>query len=570
MIYKGERIHLKGVREAFIFTVINSVLLIMPKVAPSLLSQIMADNILTGLNPEWFTPALWFFGFLVVFEFINRVCEAIYAWKLKLKVSLNASSELFWHILRLPMSYFQNHFAGDLTSRVALGTSISNLLIVKLGTMVYNVILSVVYLILMIKYNLVLSVFALIHIALNIFILSRTKKTKKQESKQLHKELGNIQGITNSYMSSIDSIKAASAEVSYRQRWSAYFAKTQNASVEFSKGETYAHALPLFLESIATAMVLGIGAYYIIQGELTVGMLMAFQGFMSACLKPMNKLINSMLIWINVKTQIERMDEVMVEDCDVSPDLECSDKVEQGKLKGNVELRDVTFGYDRSLPPLIENFNMTLEPGKSVAFVGSSGCGKSTLAKLVSGLYKPWSGEVLFDGKRQDDIDRNVFVNSVAIIDQNIVMFNDSISANVKLWDESIEDFAMIFACHDAQIHNDIALRPDGYDSMIENNGSNFSGGQIQRLEIASALAKEPVIMIMDEGTSALDPITEMKVMQAIKDMGIALIVIAHRLSTIRDCDEIIVMDRGKVQERGTHDILINNGGLYSQLMKHN
>lgn len=240
----------------------------------------------------------------------------------------------------------------------------------------------------------------------------------------------------------------------------------------------------------------------------------------------------------------------------------------EGKLSGRIEMRHVTFGYVPDAPPLISDFSLTLDAGKTVAFVGLSGCGKSTLSKLVSGLYEPWSGQILFDGVDSHDVNRNVFNNSVAMVDQNIVLFDGTVADNVKLWDESIEDFAMIFACHDAQIHEEIASRSNAYDSTVENGGMNFSGGQRQRLEIASALAKEPTILIMDEGTSALDAVTEERVMRAIKNMGITLIMVAHRLSTIRDCDEIVVLDKGQVVERGNHEELMKHeGGLYGQLV---
>ena len=241
-----------------------------------------------------------------------------------------------------------------------------------------------------------------------------------------------------------------------------------------------------------------------------------------------------------------------------------------GKLGGKVEVRNVVFGYNPLSTPLLDGLSFTLEPGKSVALVGSSGCGKSTIAKLVSGLYEPWSGEILFDGMPRKEIQRAVFTNSVAMVDQDITLFEDSIANNVKIWDRSIEDFAMIMACRDAQIYTDIVTRPDGFNERLTEGGSNLSGGQRQRLEIASALAREPVVLILDEATSALDAATEERVMRSIRQAGISLIIIAHRLSTIRDCDEIIVLDKGHVMERGTHEALMREEGMYYQLMKNN
>ena len=319
---------------------------------------------------------------------------------------------------------------------------------------------------------------------------------------------------------------------------------------------------------VADNLILALGVYYIMEGYLTIGMLMAFQGFVGSYMQPVNELIGSLKQILNMRTQMERMEDVYRTEPDVVSTLEDDRDMGMGKLMGKVELKHVTFGYTPMRPPLIEDFSLSIEPGKSVAFVGASGCGKSTLAKLISGLYDPWEGEILYDGKPRKDINRSVFVNSVAVIDQDVVLFDGTVADNVKMWDESIEDFSMILACHDVQMHEEIASRPKAYDTVVSENGKNFSGGQRQRLEIAAALAKEPTVLIMDEATSALDADTEQKVMQSLRNLGVSLFVIAHRLSTIRDCDEIIVLDEGHVVERGTHQQLMEQKGVYHELME--
>ena len=305
---------------------------------------------------------------------------------------------------------------------------------------------------------------------------------------------------------------------------------------------------------------------YVIVGKFTIGMVMAFQGFLSSFMAPASSLISAGQSIQEMTTQMERIEDVMSYPTDSI--FEPKEKTEEyQKLTGEIELKNITFGYSRLGDPLIRNFNMTVHPGQKIAFVGRSGCGKSTLAKLLSGLYTPWSGEILFDGIPISEIDRNVFTGSVAVINQDITLFADTIAANIKMWDDSIEDFEMILAARDAGIHDDIVQRDNGYRHKMLEGGRDFSGGQRQRIEIAHGLTQDPTICILDEATSALDAKTEYEVVKSISDRGITCVIIAHRLSTIRDCDEIIVMDKGLVIERGTHEELYAKGGAYTKLV---
>ena len=296
-------------------------------------------------------------------------------------------------------------------------------------------------------------------------------------------------------------------------------------------------------------------------------MLFAFQGFLSSFLLPAQSLLHSGQILQEMRVDMERVEDVLEYPTDVHFDDKSIGSLSYEKLKGNIELRNVTFGYSKLASPLIEDFNMILEPGKKVAFVGSSGCGKSTLSKLITGLYKPWSGEILFDGQPIETIDRHILTSSLAVVDQDITLFEDTISSNIKMWDNSIENFEMILAARDANIHSDILERENGFEYKMMEGGKDFSGGQRQRLEIARVLAQDPTIMIMDEATSALDAKTEFEVVESIQKRGITCIVIAHRLSTIRDCDEIVVLDHGRVVERGKHQDLYAANGLYTSLV---
>ncbi len=364
----------------------------------------------------------------------------------------------------------------------------------------------------------------------------------------------------------IETIKASGAEASYFQRWAGYFAKYSNALVDFNRANQFYSLIPPLLQQGSNIVILMLGVYLILDGAFTIGMLLAFQGFTASFLGPVDQLVGVSQTFIEMRSQMERVEDVF----NYEPDVEDADPLFERppeKLKGEVELRNITFGYNKTAPPLIEDFSLTIKPGGSVAFVGASGSGKSTLGKLIAGLYKPWSGQILFDRVPREQIPRRILTASIAVVDQEIALFEDTIFDNLTMWDKSIDEATVIQACKDAQIHEDIMGRAGGYAHIIREGGKNFSGGQRQRLEIARALAQQPTILILDEATSALDTKTEQLIMEAVTAKGISLIIIAHRLSTIRDCDEIIVLDKGRVVERGTHGELVELGGKYSALV---
>jgi len=558
--------HFIGFKDLVIIMIVVSLLGIVCKVSNPVITQILLDNVLSGVNPEWGAPLVTFAGVICLFELIIRIPDSM-TWRQRLTMNISSKSEYFWHALRLPVSFYSNRYSADIAGRINYSNDISK----SLNSLFYlggDIVILVIYLYFMIKYSAVLSIFAILHIVVNLAIAKSVHKKQVEATKRMQKEIGILKGFAAAGAENIDAIKGASGEKEFFNKWTRKFAVMQNAAVDCTSRSIRMEMVPLLLEAVSNVLVLGIGVWYIIRGYLTVGMLMTFQSFMSACMRPVSNIITLEQHLANIKVKAERMDEVYTAECDVPDALDPIEDISEGKLRGEIELKNVTFGYDRNLPPIISNFNLHILPGQSVAFVGGSGSGKSTIAKLISGLYKPWSGEVLFDGKPVEKLNREVFANSVSVVDQNIVLFDGSISENVKMWDNSVEDFAMILACHDAQIHNDIVIRKGAYSAPIESGGKNFSGGQRQRLELATAFAKEPSVMIMDEGTSALDAVTEDAVMKSIRNMGCSQIIIAHRLSTIRDCDEIVVLKEGVVEERGNHDKLMANKGYYSRLVE--
>jgi ABC-type bacteriocin/lantibiotic exporter with double-glycine peptidase domain len=401
-----------------------------------------------------------------------------------------------------------------------------------------------------------------------MFVARIISKKRINLSRVQMRDSGKLASCTTSGIEMIETIKASGAEEGYFQKWAGYQASVNTQEVACAKLNQYIGSIPSIVSIFTNTLVLMLGVYLTMEGKFTVGMIMAFQGFLGSFTAPASTFISAGQTLQELRTDMERIEDVMEYPADENSALrQQTGDVSYRKLKGNVEMKNVTFGYSRLAEPLISGFDLRLEPGSRVAFVGSSGCGKSTLSKLISGLYTPWEGEILFDGKPIKEIDRSVFTGSLAVVDQDIIMFEDTIASNIRMWDETIEDFEVIAAARDAQIHSDIIQRENGYEHKMIEGGNDFSGGQRQRMEIARVLAQDPTIVILDEATSALDAQTEYEVVNAIKDRGITCIVIAHRLSTIRDCDEIIVLDHGNVVERGTHEELYSKNGAYTKLI---
>lgn len=557
---------LKGAGEDMAFTALMSFLVAIAGIFTPVFSRVFMDNILTGLNPGWVAP---FFLFLIVFALLQVVLaglQAVYSVKIQGKLAIKDHARYMWHVLRLPMEFFAQRRTGDLVARKTANASIASTFVNIVVQNALNILLMFFYLIVMFRYSLVFSLIGmtglLIQLGINQYISSRRSHILGVHQRDKAKLIS----ATASGIEMIETIKASGAENGFFSKWSGYQASVNSQSIKEKKINQLYKLLSQSISTIVNMTILACGLYLILRGEFSIGMLFAFQTMLSSFMTPALQLADAGTTIQEMRTDMERMEDVMEYPIDVF----CEEKEEEisyTKLIGKVELRNVTFGYSALAAPLIENFSMTLEAGQKVAFVGDSGCGKSTLAKLISGLYKPWSGEILFDGKPIEEINHNVLTGSLAVVDQDITLFEDSIANNIKMWDRSIEDYEMIIASRDARLHEDIMQRDGGYQYAMLEGGKDFSGGQRQRMEIARVLAQDPTIIVMDEATSALDAQTEYEVVKAIQDRGITCIVIAHRLSTIRDCDEIIVMERGKVAERGTHEELIKLHGKYEELI---
>lgn len=562
------RHRLKGAGPAIAFMVLCTIIGSLLGIIQPAFSRIFYDRLLTGQNPEWFMP---FMAALIVFSclqvFIAGV-QMLYSNRINARFAVVGSTSFLWKVLHLPMDFFSQRLAGDIQARQSSNAGVANALVNTFAPLSLQIIMMVFYFVVMVRYSWQLTLLGLVSIAVNMAMARVISQKRINLSRVQMRDGGKLSSATVSGIEMIETIKASGAENGFFGRWAGYQASVNTQQMRSARMEQILGLIPSVISVVCSSAITIAGAWLTMNGQFTVGMIAQFQGFLSSFSGPIGSLISAGQSLMEMRTEMERIEDVMQYPDDpafhTAPD-EAEGSFE--KLSGMVELKNVTFGYSRLAQPLIRDFNLTLKPGSRVALVGASGCGKSTVAKLISGLYQPWSGEILFDGQPMGSISREKLTGSLAVVDQDIVIFEDTIANNIRMWDTSIEDFEVTLAAWDAQIYHDIMRRDGGFQNKLTEGGKDLSGGQRQRLEIARVLAQDPTIIIMDEATSALDAKTEYEVVSAIRNRGITCIVVAHRLSTIRDCDEILVMDGGLVVERGTHEELMARGGRYTELV---
>lgn len=560
----------KNSKKSITYIILASLFLVIPGLVIPSFTKIFIDKYLVNGMSEFIMPLLLIMGSILIINSILVYLQQYYLLRLETKLALATSSNFLWHVFHLPIAFFTQRYSGEIGNRVSLNDKVAKLLSGDLANAALNAIVIVFYALLMFSYDVILTVIGIAMATLNIIALQYVSRARKDGNRRLINESGKLLGTTTSGISMIETLKASGRENDFFTTWSGYLAKVMNAQQELGWLTTRLNIIPPLLMSLTTTIVLGTGAMRVMDGQMTLGMLVAFLYLMNNFMGPVNELVNVGRLLQETEGDMGRIDDVL--NYEVSAEFNKKEKEnildeQSNKLVGYFNMENVTFGYNTTMAPLIENFSLSLKPGSRVALVGGSGSGKSTIAKLASGLYDPWEGEIQFDGKLRKDIPRHIITESVAVIDQEVLMFKGSIQENIAFWDSKIPEKHVIKSARDAAIHDVIAARADAYDSEVLERGLNFSGGQRQRLEIARALALNPTILIMDEATSALDSKSEKVVMDNIKKRGCTCLIVAHRLSTIIDCDEIIVMEFGKIVERGTHYELLYKNGVYAKLI---
>lgn len=561
------RQRLKGQRSAILYLILLGLFLVFPGLLTPIFSQIFIDDILIGGSTDWLKILIIAMLGSALFQAGITFYRNTILVKLQNKMSLISTHGLLSHMFRLPMSFFDQRYAGDLASRVSNNNSVAEFIAGDLGQSILNLIVSAFYLILLLSYSPLLTLIGVGSVIINFVIIKLTSDTISRSIMKMQQDQGKMTGVIFSGINIITTLKAAGVENQFASRVLGYYAKSSVQKQSHGKLQQIINSVPQITSQICNILVLMIGGVLVIRGNLTAGMLIAFNTLLAAFIEPVNELVGFVQRIQQIKADMSRVDDILRHEED-EVFKESEEKVERiGKLSGQIELHDISFGYSKLEKPLIEGFSFKLQSGKSIAFVGASGSGKSTVSKIISGLYMPWSGDITVDGDSLRNIPLEIQTSSISTVSQEISLFSGTIHDNITMWNDTLRDEDIIQAAKDACIHEVITKRPGAYDSYLAEGGRNLSGGQRQRLEIARALVTNPTILIMDEATSALDPMTEKEIMDNIKRRGCTCIIIAHRLSAIRDCDEIIVMDRGKIIQRGTHEELMGVPGHYLKLI---
>lgn len=576
-VLRGLRDRLRGSRRDLLYLMLTALLLVVPGLALPVATQIFVDYVLIQDKSRWLMPLILGTGLVVLLEIVLTHLRVSHLRRLRSKLAIAQSSRFMRHLLSLPLSFYSQRYSGEIANRVQINDRVAEVLSGKLAGAAIDLLMILLYGLLMWLYDPVLTGIAVFAGVINLMILYGIGKRRVEANMRFAQANGKLSGLSLAGLSAIETLKASASEGDFFTRWAGYQSRVLQASQEMAIQERMLGILPGLLSALTAAAILVVGGFRVADGHLSLGMLMAIQAMVFSFLAPIDSLVDLGGSMQELVSDLNLLDDVLDHDAlpAAAPVLAATAAVPleaaelaKVRLRGALSLRGVSFGHSRSDDALIADFDLELAPGSRVALVGGSGSGKSTVARLVAGQYAPWTGEIRFDGSLRQDLPRPVLSGSIGMVDQEIVIFGGTVRENLTMWDPTISDRQLLQACQDAAILDVIQSLPMGFDTVLPENASNLSGGQRQRLEIARVLAQNPSLLILDEATSALDAETERVIDRNLRIRGCTCLIVAHRLSTIRDCDEILVMEHGRVIERGSHAELWAANGAYARMIR--
>jgi NHLM bacteriocin system ABC transporter peptidase/ATP-binding protein len=555
-------------RSGLLLILLLSLLLVVPGLALPAFQRVFVDQVLLAGNDSWAVGLAAGAAAGALLAFVLTTMQQHYLLRLETRMAIATSARFLRHVMRLPIEFFTQRQPADIAARMMAIDRVSQLLSRDLATAVVSAIMATLFGVVLLATDVALALIGIGTALLNLVALRLVARVRRDATARVEQDRGKLVATTYNGIAIVETLKASGREGDYFARWAGMQANLVTGVQKLGVPTQLLGVIPPAQAILSGALILLVGADQVMDGVITVGLVVAVQTLVTSFTKPIVDLAD-----VGTRAQEAAADLGRLDDVERYPQARITQPregatVRTRKLSGYLVLDRVTFGYNPLTPPLIEDLSLELLPGQRIALVGPSGSGKSTVARLIAGMHEPWSGTIHFDGQPREEIERSTLAASIGVVEQDPFLFEGSIRDNLTLWDDSVPDDILVSALRDAAIHDEIMARSGQLSGRVGEGGRDLSGGQRQRLEIARALAGDPAILVLDEATSALDPVSEKHVSDAIRRRGHACVVVAHRLSTIRDADEIIVLDRGRVIERGTHESLHAAGGLYTELIR--